>query len=311
MRHPEHGRVKISAYTTAEDAAKFGITHREVHPTNLSGVADSGCQATIMGTPQLYKMGLKKSDLCRIRSASTSINGTSINVLGGIVLRLAGVDPVSGKVVETAAQVRVAEGVKDLFLSKSVMIALGIIPPDFPRIRAAGTEEVNGDSTENVCPGGCKPRTPPPGRPAELPFDPIEKNVPDMKAWLLEHFASSTFNKCSHQPLPMMDTVPLKLHIDPEAEPVAAYNARPVPIHLRDKVKAQLDEDVRLGVIEKVPIGTETRWQSRMHIVVKPNGEPRRTVDFRHLNKNCRRENESLVSPFKQARLIPASVLVL
>ena len=45
-----------------------------------------------------------------------------------------------------------------------------------------------------------------------------------------------------------------------------------------------------------------------MHVVVKPSGEPRRTVDFRHLNKACRRENEHVVSPTKQARLIPASV---
>ena len=145
-------------------------------------------------------------------------------------------------------------------------------------------------------------------QPAKLPFAPTEENVANMKAWLLDRYSGSTLNRCSHQPLPMMDCVPLRLHIDPEAEPVAAYNARPVPIHLRDKVKAQLDEDVRLGIMERVPVGTETRWQSHMHVVVKPSGEPRRTVDFRHLNKNCRRENESLVSPFKQARLIPASV---
>ena len=151
-RHPDHGRVKLSAYTTEEDAKKFGIKHREVRPTNVSGVADSGCQACIMGTPQLYKMGLQKSDLCRIRSSSTSINGTNLNVLGVVVVRLAGVDPTSGKIVETAAQIRVAEGVKDLFLSKSVMIALGIIPPDFPRIRAAGTEETGGGD-ETTCPG--------------------------------------------------------------------------------------------------------------------------------------------------------------
>ena len=82
-----------------------------------------------------------------------------------------------------------------------------------------------------------------------------------------------------------------------------------MPIHLREKVKQQLTEDVRLGVIERVPIGTPTTWQSRMHVVTKPDGEPRRTVDFRPLNKNCLRENEHIISPFKQARLIPSKVL--
>ena len=62
------------------------------------------------------------------------------------------------------------------------------------------------------------------------------------------------------------------------------------------------------GVIERVPVGTPTVWQFRMHVVTKPNGEPRRTVDYRPLNKHCLRETEHVISPFKQARLIPARV---
>ena len=47
----------------------------------MLAMADSGCQACLMGLAQLYKMGLQKSDLCRILSASTSINGMQLNVL--------------------------------------------------------------------------------------------------------------------------------------------------------------------------------------------------------------------------------------
>ena len=54
-------------------------------------------------------------------------DGTDLNVIGAVILRLAGVDPRTGKIVETAAQVRVAEGVKDLFIGKDVMKALGIL----------------------------------------------------------------------------------------------------------------------------------------------------------------------------------------
>ena len=42
-RHEDHGRVKLSAYTTAEDAERFKISHKEVRPTNVTAVADSGC----------------------------------------------------------------------------------------------------------------------------------------------------------------------------------------------------------------------------------------------------------------------------
>ena len=60
-----------------------------------------------------------------------------------------------------------------------------------------------------------------------------------------------------------------------------------------------------LGVIEKVPAGEPTIWQARMHVVPKHDGTPRRTVDMRSLNKNCRRESQHVVPPFKQARSVP------
>ena len=48
-----------------------------------------------------------------------------------------------------------------------------------------------------------------------------------MKDWLLKRYASSTFNKCTHQLLPSMTGPPLKIHIDPNAVPVAVNT--PVP----------------------------------------------------------------------------------
>ena len=51
----------------------------------------------------------------------------------------------------------------------------------------------------------------------------------------------------------MMDVPPMKLMVDPEAGPVAYHTPIPVPIRWRDAVKAGLDQDVRLGVIESAP----------------------------------------------------------
>ena len=70
-------------------------------------------------------------------------------------------------------------------------------------------------------------------------------------------------------------------------------------------MKAQLDEDVALGVLSKVPPGVPTTWCHRMHVVPKPDGSPRRTIDLRLLNKHCIRESYHLVPPFKQARQVP------
>ena len=58
----------------------------------------------------------------------------------------------------------------------------------------------------------------------------------------------------------------------------------------------------------RVPIGTPTTWQVRMHVVMKPDGLLRRTVDLHVLNDHCVRETEHIVPPYKQARLISGGV---
>ena len=49
---------------------------------------------------------------------------------------------------------------------------------------------------------------------------------------------------------------PLQLHVDPEAAPVACHKVVPVPLHWREQVKADLERDVRIGVLEKLPDNT-------------------------------------------------------
>ena len=48
-----------------------------------------------------------------------------------------------------------------------------------------------------------------------------------------------------------------------------------------------------------------TVWQARMQVVGKPDGTPRRTIDFKHLNNYCKREAQHVIPPYKQARLVP------
>ena len=74
---------------------------------------------------------------------------------------------------------------------------------------------------------------------------------------LLQVYASSAFNTCEHQPLPIMSGKPFRLMITPDATPTAHHK---VPLHWQEEVKAGLDRDVRLGVLEKVPVGMAVTW---------------------------------------------------
>ena len=99
---------------------------------------------------------------------------------------------------------------------------------------------------------------------------------------------------------------PYEAHGRPYAEPVAHHTPVPVPLHWQADVKKGLDQDVKLGVLEPIPVGEAVTWCLRMVVRAKKNGQPRRTVDFQALNLHATRETHHTQSPFHQARSIPS-----
>ena len=98
--------------------------------------------------------------------------------------------------------------------------------------------------------------------PQELPggLTDRDKDVPALKEWLLQYYGSTAFNVCEHQPLPLMNCEPLKLYLNENAKPVAVHKPAVVPVHWREKVLADLERDVNLGVLEKVGPNTPVTW---------------------------------------------------
>ena len=70
-------------------------------------------------------------------------------------------------------------------------------------------------------------------------------------------------------------------------------------------MKAVLNHDVSLGILEPVPVGEPVTWCHRMVICTKKNDRSRRTVDFQALNLHATRETHHTQSPFHQARFVP------
>ena len=128
---------------------------------------------------------------------------------------------------------------------------------------------------------GCPVRQLPPEVPSSLPFEPTEENIVKMEEWIFKQYLSSSFNVCEQQPLPMISSSPpVKLIVEENAVPVACTKASSIPINWLEKIKEELDKDVRLGVIAPVPENIPVTWCSRMGIVPKKSGEPRRVIDF-------------------------------
>ena len=202
---------------------------------------------------------------------------------------------------------------KNFYLSREGMIQLGIIDSDFPKLGCSShdTSQVcqnDSELAEDKTPYadcGCLRRRPPPDKPAKLPFECSIDNVDKMKAWLLTQYASSTFNKCPHQELPEMEGPPISIHVDPKATPISLKKPAPVSLHFQDQVLSDLNRDVTIGVLERVPLGEPTTWIFRMVVTRKADGSPRRTVDLSPMNKHCVREVHTSKSPFSMARSVP------
>ena len=127
-----------------------------------------------------------------------------------------------------------------------------------------------------LAPCGCLKRTPPPPPPNEPPCDITPENAYVIKNWFLEKYASSSFNTCPHQPLPLMTGLPpLRIHVKSGTEPVAIHRPSTIPAHWVEQVRRELEQDIDLGVLERGPSNTPTTWCSRMHVVGKKSGDPR------------------------------------
>ena len=305
--------LKLS--TSKEDYDYLMLPHPKIKPSRVSVIADTGAQSSLMGHKIFRSCGFKDSDLLPVKKKMFAANNEGINILGAVFARLSGTDR-DGNRIETADMIYVSDTTDLFYLSRHTMEQLKIISPDFPTIGSAASlsdsstdptiadpTPVNNRPVEAACP--CLKREAPPTRPEKLPFAATEENNGKMKQWLLERYSKSTFNKCPHQPLPMMTGPPITININPEATPTAVHTPAPIPIHWRDEVKKQLEADVALGVIEKVEPNTPATWCHRAFWVRKSDGSPRRVVDLQSLNRHCLRETHHTVPPFNQARAIP------
>ena len=66
-----------------------------------------------------------------------------------------------------------------------------------------------------------------------------------------------------------MEGPPMKLLMSTDATPVAPHSPMPVPMHWQEQVKADIERDVSLGVLEPVPDGEPVTWSHLMVICTK------------------------------------------
>ena len=304
-------------------------------------IFDTGAQMNVTHVALLKSLGINQSNIFPIKSKVGGPSGEPITILGGVILKITATNHDGTKKLSTVQLFYVSTVVQETYLSLETCIALGTVPRNFPSIgEFDGTAVLNmvnsinaahdpvseqtmsepglppcsntglvqpGDKADKPC--SCPNRTLPPTDKPVLPCEPTPENLPRLKQYILDRFASSAFNTCEYQEIPLMNgSPPLRLHVDPKAIPVAVHTPVQVPIHYKDAVHEGLLRDVRLGVLEKTPLNQPAKWQSRMLIQPKPTGEPRRVIDYQAINAHAPRQTHHTESPWSLVSTIPAGV---
>jgi hypothetical protein len=304
-KKPEtHPSLEVTTSVCESGYRQMGLTapRAKGQTARALGLPDTGAQMCVAGMNIAHALGMKRGDLIKVSSGVSAANNGTLTILGGMFLTLT----IAGG--STSQLVYVAQEATCLFLSQAACRDLGLIPTDFPlRHGTVAGCTATEDEEDTGLPCSCPRRTTAPP-PPELPFPATADNRKELEDFILKYYAPTAFNQCEKQPLPLMDGhPPLRLHVDENAKPFAIHKARPVPMHWQQEVKAGLDRDVALGVLERVPVEEPTDWCAPMTIAAKKNGAPRRTIDFQQLNKACKRQTHPTEAPFHQACAVPAN----
>lgn len=201
-------------------------------------MADTGCESCLMDFNACR-------DLLPVALEIWAANRNSIKVLGAAILLIRGSSK-TRDLKETQQLVYVTNTTNQFFLSKGACIEsfhqtsrplLGSIMKqhhfDFTTSTSAYLNRQSLDEDlprpgQVIC--ECSKREPSPELPKDLPYLPTEENRIKLQDYLLQHYKTSAFSTCEHQPLPMMIGPPLALQIQESAEPIAHHTPISVPL---------------------------------------------------------------------------------
>ena len=263
----------------------------------IEGLADTGCQTCIAGEEFLKEIGCPPDYMIPTKHRIVGITSAGLGIVGAILMRLVLYGRISRQVVYISTKV------KGFYMSEGALKDLGVIDDKFPNCKPGCVTASCLSTEKESC--QCPPRGSTPDRPSKLPMPATSENCDNLRQWLIDAFASTGFNQCAHQQIPKLTGKPMDIEMKPNVTPVAVHTPIPVPHHWKKQVKADLDRDVRLGIIEPVPQGTCTTWCSRMVVALKGDGSPRRTVDLQQLNRATLRETHHTPTPFNIVSTIP------
>ena len=237
-RFLDHPTLQMQVSVTKSDYLTFGRLCPTTNTSLITAKANTGAQSCLWSISGFLAAGFSPDDLLPVPVNLTAANTTRIEIIGAVILRLRASSSANDR-QSYATMVYVSSAAHGFYLTCEAMVDLGIVPVELPSISPLPPIPASAPSTDDppsprnqqdcvlrVCSTECvsalaendglclcPPRTVVHNRPTVLPFDCTEANKANMKDWLLQEIASSTFNTCSHRPLPCIAWPPVEIHL--------------------------------------------------------------------------------------------------
>ena len=165
--------ITLSVSAEKEDYRSFGLKlTSKTKKTDISVMADTGCQSCLASPSILNKLCLKEKDLIPVSMSMKAANNRGIKINGAAIVRISGEDK-NGTTLETRQIVYISDETDKFFISKEACIDLGMISPNFPNVGEISTgtrnEKVSSVDTVDANACACPKRSLPPPKPTTLP----------------------------------------------------------------------------------------------------------------------------------------------
>ena len=182
--------------------------------------------------------GFSHDDLLPVNVGLSAANRYPISIEGAFFVRITRLP--CGADESCHSLVYVSSSVEAMYLSYDLLLNLGILSAIYPSDVPSDACKVSGkpEKVNTACPindgciisntredatCSCPQWESTPLRPPALQFPCTAANNERMKKWLLDRYASSTFNTCAHRALPSMEGPPVEIHVDPSVLPKACH----------------------------------------------------------------------------------------
>lgn len=236
----------------------------------IKATPDTGAEVCVCGEDIYKKIGsprLSKSD-----EKLESANGSYLKLLGTFHCRI------RYETLESNIKVFVCENVKEFLINRKAMMDLHIIHQHFPK-------------------------------PLEMSYTvkKITQNFLETDTELIKNKLISEYRDVfsNDEILKKMKGNPVHIYLKEDAKPHAITCPRKIPFAWRQKVKDELDEMCKKGIIRPAE-DTPSNFISPLVVVQKANGKLRICVDFTKLNQYVIRPVHPFQAPWEAVSNIPS-----